>query len=156
MDNLLKSLVSVFHKRQRLILSLSKLYTHSTYMKENTYLYTHGRNLTQFLSRSQAASATFTAEVRQFYNLYYLTNLYIHQLFLPLTKRSETLEKSTMPASPPPSPVEAPSVSVAGVSVEEIVSRVLKSKELEVLITSISQDTVKNQPATEDIHFIVK
>lgn len=55
------------------------------------------------------------------------------------------------------SSVSGPSDSVAGVSVEDIVSRVLKSTELVALITSISsQNSAKSQSATEDIHLIVK
>lgn len=56
-----------------------------------------------------------------------------------------------------PSSADSSGVDVAAVSVEDIVSRVLKSQELEALITSVSsQNTAKSQHASEDIHLIVK
>lgn len=74
-----------------------------------------------------------------------------------LFKTSESPEKENPVPGPQSTSGDASSVIVAGVSVEDIVSRVLKSSELEALITSISsQNTAKSQPASEDIQLIVK
>lgn len=82
----------------------------------------------------------------------------VQLLFLPLSKKSGSVikEENTLHVSQSSS-VNGPDVSVAGVSVEDVVSRVLKSTELAALITSISsQNTAKSQSAAEDIHLIVK
>lgn len=89
--------------------------------------------------------------------LRFTNELFAHQLFLPLSKTSESSNKgkNTLHVSQPNS-ADSSSVKVA-VSVEDIVSRVLKSQELEALIASVSsQNTAKSQPASEDIHLIVK
>lgn len=83
---------------------------------------------------------------------------FTHQLALPVSKKSESIVKEEKTLHVPQSSSgDGSSVSVAGVSVDDIVSRVLKSTELEALITSISsQNTAKSQSASEDIHLIVK
>ncbi|XP_045132558.1 uncharacterized protein LOC123516893 isoform X3 [Portunus trituberculatus] len=52
-------------------------------------------------------------------------------------------------------PVDDPKVGIDGISVEDIVSRVLESTELRGLITTVSsQNTAKNQATTEEINLV--
>lgn len=79
-------------------------------------------------------------------------------VFLPLSKTSESSknEDSILLTSPSPS-VDSPAVSVGGMSIEDIVSRVLESTKLRALIASISsENAVKNQATTEEINLLVK
>lgn len=83
---------------------------------------------------------------------------FTQQVFLPLSKTSESSknEDSILLTSPSPS-VDSPAVSVGGMSIEDIVSRVLESTKLRALIASISsENAVKNQATTEEINLLVK
>ncbi|XP_063865752.1 uncharacterized protein LOC135103434 isoform X4 [Scylla paramamosain] len=79
-------------------------------------------------------------------------------VLLPFFKTSELskTDHSTLLKSHS-TPVDDPKVDVAGISVEDIVSRVLESTELRGLITSVSsQNTAKSQASTEEINLLVK
>lgn len=83
---------------------------------------------------------------------------FIYQVFLPLFKTSESSknEHNTLFTSQS-SPVDGPTVSVAGMSIEDIVSKVLESAKLRTLIDSVSsQNTAKSQATTEEINLLVK
>ena len=81
-------------------------------------------------------------------------------MFLPLYKTSESSKKERdTVVTFHKTTVDVPKVvvGVGGMSVEDIVNRVLESTKLTGMINSVSsQNTAKNQPTSEEINVLVK
>lgn len=79
-------------------------------------------------------------------------------MLLPFSKTSESSKTGHNTVLKSHSTVvNDPKVSVAGISVEDIVSRVLESTELRGLITTVSsENTAKSQATSQEINLLVK